>query len=131
MLVSSTIIKKVPIVKRVFKTMETKSYPQPGGVHNYFNTLHRLASPVMFSSTVIVSRSRIYDNIGCALELARRGFEVTGVDITPAYIQYAAEQAQKEHLYLLWRCLVPHILRETPCFMRESLATECGSCAII
>ena len=33
--------------------------------------------------------------------------------------------------YLLWRCLVPHILRETPCFVRESLATECGSCAII
>ena len=31
-----------------------------------------------------------------SLELARRGFEVTGVDITPAYIQYAAEQAQKE-----------------------------------
>ena len=25
----------------------------------------------------------------------------------------------------------PCILREPPCFVRESLATECGSCAII
>ena len=111
--------------------METKSYPQSGGVHDRFSTLHRLVSSVGLNLTVIVSRSRIYGNIGYALELARRGFEITGVDITPAYIQYAAEQAQKEHLYLLWRCLVPHILRETPCFVRESLATECGSCAII
>lgn len=39
-----------------------------------------------------------------SLELARRGFEVTGVDITPAYIQYAAEQAQKEHLKATFLC---------------------------
>ena len=38
------------------------------------------------------------------MELARRGFEVTGVDITPAYIQYAAEQAQKEHLKAIFLC---------------------------
>jgi len=39
-----------------------------------------------------------------SLELARRGFEVTGVDITPGYIQYAAEQAQKEHLNAVFIC---------------------------
>ena len=39
-----------------------------------------------------------------SLELARRGFEVTGVDITPAYIQYAAEQAKKEHLKATFLC---------------------------
>ena len=33
-----------------------------------------------------------------SLELARRGYEVTGVDITPAYVEYAAGQAQKENL---------------------------------
>lgn len=33
-----------------------------------------------------------------SLELARRGFSVTGVDITPAYIQFAKEAAQKEGL---------------------------------
>lgn len=30
-----------------------------------------------------------------SLEFARRGYEVTGVDITPAYIRYAAKQAGK------------------------------------
>ncbi|MGN0794457.1 MAG: class I SAM-dependent methyltransferase [Aristaeellaceae bacterium] len=33
-----------------------------------------------------------------SLELARRGYDVTGVDITPAYVDYAAAQAQAEHL---------------------------------
>lgn len=31
-----------------------------------------------------------------SLELARRGFAVTGVDITPSYIRFAEEVAQKE-----------------------------------
>ena len=44
--------------------METKSYPQSGGIHDRFNGLHRLISPVVFNLTVIVSRSRIYANIG-------------------------------------------------------------------
>ena len=63
MFVSSTIIKKVPIVKIFFKTMETKSLLQTNSVHNYFNDFHRLISPVMFSLTVIVSRSRIYAKV--------------------------------------------------------------------
>lgn len=33
-----------------------------------------------------------------SLELARRGFSVTGIDITPSYIQFAKEEAQKEGL---------------------------------
>lgn len=39
-----------------------------------------------------------------SLELARRGFEVTGVDITPAYIQYAQAQAQAERLPARFIC---------------------------
>ena len=39
-----------------------------------------------------------------SLELARRGFEVTGVDITPAYIEYAAAQAQAENLNARFIC---------------------------
>ena len=39
-----------------------------------------------------------------SLEFARRGFVVTGVDITPAYIEYATEQAKKEKLNAL--CMV-------------------------
>lgn len=31
-----------------------------------------------------------------SLEFARRGYEVTGIDITPAYIDYANEQAKKK-----------------------------------
>ena len=30
-----------------------------------------------------------------SLEFARRGYDVTGIDITPAYIDYANEQAKK------------------------------------
>ena len=60
--------------------METKSYPQPGGVHNYFNTLHWLASPVMFNLTVIVPRSRIYANIGHYLAI---NFDVDLIDTIP------------------------------------------------
>lgn len=33
-----------------------------------------------------------------SLELARRGYDVTGIDITSEYIEYAAEQAEKEGL---------------------------------
>ena len=33
-----------------------------------------------------------------SLELARRGFAVTGVDITPDYVRYATQQAQAEQL---------------------------------
>lgn len=39
-----------------------------------------------------------------ALDLARRGFTVTGVDITPAYIDYANEIAQKEGLPATFIC---------------------------
>jgi 2-polyprenyl-3-methyl-5-hydroxy-6-metoxy-1,4-benzoquinol methylase len=39
-----------------------------------------------------------------SLELARRGFTVTGVDITLAYIDYAREMAQKEHLPAAFVC---------------------------
>ena len=33
-----------------------------------------------------------------SLELARRGFQVTGVDITPDYVNYATKQAEQEKL---------------------------------
>ena len=39
-----------------------------------------------------------------SLEFARRGYEVTGVDITPAYIRYATEQAGKEKLNAEFIC---------------------------
>ena len=39
-----------------------------------------------------------------SLEFARRGYEVTGVDITPAYIGYAAKQAGKEKLNAAFIC---------------------------
>lgn len=39
-----------------------------------------------------------------ALELARRGLDVTGVDITPAYIDYAAAQAKAENLNARFIC---------------------------
>ena len=39
-----------------------------------------------------------------SLEFARRGYEVTGVDITPAYIRYAAKQAGKEKLNAAFIC---------------------------
>ena len=39
-----------------------------------------------------------------SLELARRGFAVTGVDITLAYIQYAKEQAESEGLDARFLC---------------------------
>lgn len=39
-----------------------------------------------------------------SLELARRGFQVVGVDITPAYINYATEQAKKENLNAHFIC---------------------------
>lgn len=49
-----------------------------------------------------------------SLELARRGFDVTGVDITPAYIAYAAEQAERERLNARFLC----------CDIREVQFTE-------
>ena len=39
-----------------------------------------------------------------ALELARRGFSVMGVDITPDYIRFAKEQAEKEGLAADFLC---------------------------
>ena len=60
--------------------METKSLPQPSGVHDCFNTLHRLASPVGLSLTVIVSRSRIYANIGYGFPIH---FDVDLIDAIP------------------------------------------------
>lgn len=39
-----------------------------------------------------------------SLEFARRGFDVTGVDITPDYINYATEQAQQEGLKARFIC---------------------------
>lgn len=39
-----------------------------------------------------------------ALELSRRGFDVTGVDITPAYIDFATRQAQQEQLPAKFIC---------------------------
>lgn len=50
----------------------------------------------------LTGREKILD-LACgfgrhSLELARRGFEVTGVDITPDYVSYANERSQKEKL---------------------------------
>lgn len=39
-----------------------------------------------------------------SLELARRGYDVTGVDITPEYIEYATKQAQAENLNASFIC---------------------------
>ena len=60
--------------------METKSYPQPDGVHDCFNTFHRLAFPVGFNLTVIVSRSRIHGNIRHYLAI---NFDVDLIDAIP------------------------------------------------
>lgn len=55
-----------------------------------------------------IGHERILDlACGCgrhALELARRGFTVTGVDITPAYVDYANQAAQKESLPARFLC---------------------------
>lgn len=40
-----------------------------------------------------------------ALELARRGFSVVGVDITPEYVRYAQEQAAREGLDARFLCM--------------------------
>lgn len=37
-------------------------------------------------------------------KVARRGYDVTGIDITPAYIDYANEQAKKENLNAKFIC---------------------------
>ena len=39
-----------------------------------------------------------------SLALARRGFSVTGVDITPDYVRYAREQAESEGLDARFLC---------------------------
>lgn len=39
-----------------------------------------------------------------ALEFARRGYDVTGVDITPEYVACANEQAKKEKLQAAFIC---------------------------
>lgn len=39
-----------------------------------------------------------------SLELARRGYDVVGVDITPAYIEYATKQAEGERLSARFIC---------------------------
>ena len=40
-----------------------------------------------------------------SLELARRGYDVTGIDITSEYIEYATEQAKKEGLKAKFLCM--------------------------
>ena len=50
------------------------------GVYDCFSTLHRLASPVMFNLTVIVSRSGIYANIGHGFSIH---FDVDLIDAVP------------------------------------------------
>lgn len=40
-----------------------------------------------------------------SLELARRGYDVTGVDITPEYIEYANSQAKEEGLKAEFFCM--------------------------
>lgn len=60
--------------------METKSLAQTNSVHNYFNAFHRLISPVVLSLTVIVSRSRIYANIGHGFSI---NFDVDLIDTIP------------------------------------------------
>lgn len=89
--------------------METKSLAQTNSVHNYFNAFHRLISPVVLSLTVIVSRSRIYANLLTSVNGLKK-ISTSCDGVLPAF---------------------PCILRESPCFVRESLATEYGSCAII
>lgn len=39
-----------------------------------------------------------------SLEFARRGYDVTGVDITPEYVDYATKQAQAENLNARFIC---------------------------
>ena len=39
-----------------------------------------------------------------SLELARRGFSVTGVDSTPSYIEFAREEAKREGLHAVFLC---------------------------
>lgn len=39
-----------------------------------------------------------------SLELARRGFNVTGIDITPDYVNYASQAAEKEQLNARFIC---------------------------
>ena len=39
-----------------------------------------------------------------SLEFARRGYDITGIDITPAYIDYANEQAKEESLNAKFFC---------------------------
>lgn len=40
-----------------------------------------------------------------SLELARRGYDVTGIDITSEYIEYATEQVEKEGLKAKFLCM--------------------------
>ena len=40
-----------------------------------------------------------------SLELARRGYDVTGIDITSEYIEYATGQAEKEGLKAKLLCM--------------------------
>ena len=40
-----------------------------------------------------------------SMELARRGYDVTGIDITSEYIKYATEQAKKECLKAKFLCM--------------------------
>lgn len=90
--------------------METKSLAQTNSIHNYFNAFHRLISPVVLSLTVIVSRSRIYANLLTSVNGLNKKISTSCDGVLPVF---------------------PCILRESLCFVRESLATECGSCAII
>jgi len=51
-----------------------------------------------------------------ALEFARRGYDVTGVDITPEYVAYANEQAKKEKLHAAFVCADIREAKFTPSF---------------
>ena len=57
----------------------------------------------------LTGRERILD-LACgfgrhALEFARRGYSVVGIDITPAYVKYAAATAKAENLSARFYCM--------------------------
>lgn len=70
----------------------------------YPNTVNRFSN-----QAVTFKRNGKILDLACgfgrhSLEFARRGYDVTGIDITPAYIDYANEQAKKENLNAKFIC---------------------------